>query len=257
MPVHVPHLKEKLALLYKSGRNPAIVNSSGLAAEIGVVAPQVANWVNGNAGMQESSLPDAKLQPFCQLFSLNIEDALTDNLDHFRTLIARPYSGWKRLLERAVPFDEKNRIGLALKHRGLAYRSEEGDMKGEPYRVGEPFRAEISGPPGWHVIVLVRDPDTVTCWCPSQPFPDNTLTTEGAIALPGNEKPAMTVTHPLGQHWLLTVYTEKRLPELIYQQLHDDLPVNRELAINSLEQALNNKNVGQWLALRKAFYVTE
>jgi hypothetical protein len=256
MPIHVPYLRDKLSLLYKSGRNPAVSNSATLASEIGVVAPQITNWINGNAGMQESSLPDAKLQPFCRLFTLNIEDLLTDDMAHFQNLIARPYSGWKRLLERAAPFDEKNRIGLALKHRGLEYRPEEEDVKGEHYRIGEPFRMEVSGPSGWHVIVLVRDPETVSCWCPSHYFPDNSLTAEGAIAIPDNEKPAMTISPPTGQHWLLTVYTEKRLPELIYQQLYDDLPVNREFAINSLEQALNNKDVGQWLALRKAFYVT-
>jgi hypothetical protein len=256
MPVYVPHLREKLAQLYKSGRNPAVINAATLAAEIGVVAPQITNWINGNAGMQESSLPDAKLQPFCRLFSLNIEDLLTDNLAHFTQLIARPYSGWQRLLDRAAPFDDQNRIGLALKHRGLHYQPEEDELKGERYQIGEPFRMEVSGPPGWHVVVLVRDPETVACWCPSRFFPDNTFTAEGCIAVPGPDNPAISITEPAGQHWLLTVYTEKRLPELIYQQLYDDLPVNRELAINGLEQALNNKDVGQWLALRKPFYVT-
>jgi hypothetical protein len=257
MPIPVPHLRDKLALLYKSGRNPAISSAASLAKEIGVVPAQVTNWINGNAGMQESALPDAKLQPLCQLFALNIEDLLTPNLEHFKTLIARPYSGWKRLLDRAVPFDDQNRIGLALKHRGLAFQSGEDDLKGEPYRLGEPFRLELSGPAGWHVIVLVRDPETVTCWCPSQYFPDNRLLADGMLSIPAADQPALSVTPPLGQHWLLTVYTEKRLPELLYQQLYDDLPMNRELAINSLEQALNYKDVGQWLALRKAFYVTD
>jgi hypothetical protein len=156
-----------------------------------------------------------------------------------------------------VPFDEHNRFGLALKHRGLEFHPDEDDMKGERYRLGDPFRLEVSGPAGWHIIVLVRDPEAVTCWCPSQYFPGNTLPPAAAIALPGADQPALSIAAPLGQHWLLTVYTEKRLPELLYQQLYDDLAVNRELAINSLEQALNYKDVGQWLALRRAFYVTD
>lgn len=257
MPIPIPHLREKLALLYKSGRNPAISSSAALAREIGVVPAQVSNWISGNAGMQESAIPDAKLQPLCQLFALNIEDVLTKDLKHFETLIARPYSGWKRLMDRAVPFDDKYRFGLALKHRGLEIRSGEDDMKGERYCLGDPFRVEISGPAGWHVIVLVRDPGTVTCWCPSNHFPDNTIPPGDAIDIPGNHLSALTVTPPIGQHWLLTVCTEKRLPNLLYQQLYDDLPVNRELAINSLEQALNYKDVGQWLILCKPFYVCE
>jgi hypothetical protein len=256
MPIHVPHFKEKLSLLYKSGRHPKITNAASLAAEIGVVAPQIANWVNGNAGMQESSIPESKLLPFSQLFALNIEDVLIDNLSQFETIIARPYSGWKRLFERAVPYDEKNRIGVTLKHRALVYRPDEGDLKGERFQINDPFRLEIVGPPGWHVVLLVRDPAAVTCWSPSQYFPDNTLPAEGAFVLPDQDNPPLTVAEPEGQHWLLTVFTEKRLPELLYQQLYDDLPLNRELAINTLEQTLNNKDVGQWLALRKPFYVS-
>ena len=44
----------------------------------------------------------------------------------------------------------------------------------------------------------------------------------------------------------------------VYNTLHQFKRAGllRELAINGLEQALNNKDVGQWLALRKAFYVT-
>ncbi|NOS88349.1 MAG: hypothetical protein HOP34_07365 [Methylococcaceae bacterium] len=80
MPIHIPHLRDKLALLYKSGRHPGITSHASLAAEMGVVTPQITNWLNGNAGMQESSLPDAKLQPFCRLFMLNVEDVLTDDL---------------------------------------------------------------------------------------------------------------------------------------------------------------------------------
>ncbi|MCX7096861.1 MAG: hypothetical protein NTV43_03025 [Methylococcales bacterium] len=256
MPIHIPHLRDKLALLYKSGRHPNITGHASLAAEMGVVTPQITNWLNGNAGMQESSLPDAKLQPFCRLFMLNVEDVLTDDLARFEFLIARPYSGWKRLFERATPYDEKNRFGLALKHRGLAYQPDDDELKGEHFQLGDPFRLEVVGPPGWQVIVLVRDPNTVTCWCPSPYFPDYVFAADGCFSIPGNDKPALSVTEPLGQHWLLTVYTEKPLPPLIYQELYDDLPINREHAINYLEQALNHKDVGQWLALRKAFYVT-
>jgi len=257
MAIHIPHFKEKLGLLYKSGRNPKVTNAATLATEIGVVAPQIANWINGNAGMQESAIPESKLLMFCQLFALNIEDVLTDNMEHFNTLITRPYSGWKRLFDRAVPFDETNRIGISLKHRGLSYRPDENDLKGERFQLNDPFRLEIFGPPDWHVIVLVRDPGGVACWCPSQFFPDHQMPGNSTLSIPNNDNPPFIISEPTGQHWLLIVFTEKTLPSPVYQQLFDDLPLNRELAINTLEQTLNNKNVGQWLALRKAFYVVD
>lgn len=252
----VPHLKTKLQILYKSGRNPAITNQQSLAAELGISTAQISNWLNGGGGMKPESIPENHVDKFCQLFTLNIED-LAKDLEYFRKRVTKPYSGWKRLFDRAVPYDDQNRIGLALKHRGLAYQPGDDEVKGERYEIGDEFRMEISGPPGWHIIVLVRDPVGVTCWCPSEYFLDNTLTSTGIAAIPDEQKPAITITQPVGQHWLLTIYTENRLPDLLYQQLYDALPMNRELAIDRLEQALNNKDVGQWLALRKAFHVVD
>lgn len=251
---HVPQLAQKLECLYRERRNSAITNHQTLADALGVSRGQIYNWLNGDGGMTREAIPDGRFDRFCELFGLSPAEMCAE-FEAFRRILQKPLSGWQRLFDRATPFDAHNRIGLTLKHKGLAYVPDDYDaMKGERYFVGDQFRLELSGPPGWHVIVLVRDPHSVTCWCPSQYFSDNRLAA-GGLGIPPDPKPAIRITEPVGQHWVLTVYTEKPLPETLYRQLYDDLPVNRELAIDRLEHVLDTQNFGQWLALRKPFHV--
>jgi hypothetical protein len=76
MPVYVPHLREKLAQLYKSGRNPAVINAATLAAEIGVVAPQITNFINGNAVRRNLRTGSAESEPRSNLANPSLRHSL-------------------------------------------------------------------------------------------------------------------------------------------------------------------------------------
>ena len=91
------------------------------------------------------------------------------------------------------------------------------------------------------------------CLSPDRYLPYCQLAPNGELCLPTER--SFKITRPLGQHWLVAVFTARRLAPAIADNLADPQPSFRKDALASLYHDLRLMPEQQWHAYRLAFHV--
>lgn len=256
---NIPHLDTKLKKLYASGRNSEITKHEDLAAKLGITAKAIEHWIYGTGGQSEDAIPEKHIENILEFFNLEKKDLQSDDLRAFNKLLQRPPPGWIRLFQRAEEPQQSGRLRLYRPpHRGIGMPYDANDdVEGECLNLEEKFRLELQGKANWFVVTLVQDPDEIICLCPSRKYPDYRLTTNDNVTLPPAKMNPVYAIKPAGQHWVLAIFTQTRLPGELEQGLLDPLVTHREHAIDELDRWLERQNHQDYFVLRLAFYVNE
>ncbi|MFM8331666.1 MAG: hypothetical protein ACKN9T_08250 [Candidatus Methylumidiphilus sp.] len=261
--VFVPHLQEKLRLLCKLGRNPAITQHNHLAESLGITAPSISQWIKAEC------LPDERMQEMLQLFALTQEVFLLDNMAAFRAEVEAPKlppaSPWEKLCAQAVSVEKFDhpRGGLELPRRGISFYVDDG-RQGPTFRIGDQFRLRIEGPKDWHVAVFLQDPKGIACLCPHEELGENNqlaLPSEcqgrKSLMLPNEGCRPFRVEPPVGQHWWVVAFVAEPLPVFLTACLRDASGVRLPDALTQLNWELDRLSDKDSFVLRLPFWVLE
>ena len=148
MPVHIPQLRRKLALLGEYGPRWQLAD---IAARLGVAIGTVESWADGNLkrGVDPDQVPDKRMEALIRLF----EEALPGSRgrDEVEALIKGSVSALERALmaERSPSIDDliltegKTDTGQIRRQRTLGLVEHDGDNDQLPsVRLGERFLIE-------------------------------------------------------------------------------------------------------------------
>jgi transcriptional regulator with XRE-family HTH domain len=248
-----------------SGLNPDVSTSRDLARRLGVSPSTITNWLTGSGGTTPSSMPDARIRDVCSLFGVDILTFVrTESPEQYEPLFSDNKKGLALLFglsQLAPQAFEIVRVEdpSALGNRGVEFLGGRIDPGVEILPVGTCFRLRLQVPAGSHVILLLQDPDSVSCIdMRDMMLPGQTTTLSTECRIPDEKLKSFRTCRPEGNHCWLAIVARTPWPIDLLAELSAFESLRCASALTTLARELRkrqSKMEAGLSILRLPFYV--
>jgi hypothetical protein len=268
MGMNVPNMKEKLGVLFHSGRAQEVTSMRDLL----VIEEKMPPYVLPNVVYQwvkRQTIPDSQVAKFCNIFRIEA-DWLALSLEDFRSKLSDPRAAggalWAKLTASVVGEMKKLAFGfrVADESRGPPRIGKVAANLPEVL-AGQEFAIEFIGTSefkGWHVTIVTHDGSGFFSLCPSPEVPALTIGSSGPQLYPPlSPNGEMQWLHYLpedsGEHWLFLVLARHSWSENLADKLGRDAlaPHETEAFLDELAAECLARPREDWALAKQQFRV--